>query len=130
MKTITVKELKANWARIEEQVKAGETFEVLNRGKVAAHIVPAAPRQVCGGPTIWRSAYRNDGSQGLGHRPRAAGRTRMIYLDTSAFIKLYLFEDGCLCDASLFVTADWRQAALAGAGGRPVKLVSPATPPS
>ena len=46
MKTITVKDLKANWAQIEAQVKAGETFEVLNRGKVAAHVVPATPRQV------------------------------------------------------------------------------------
>ena len=46
MKTITVKDLKANWAQIEAQVKAGETFEVLNRGKVAAHVVPPKPRQV------------------------------------------------------------------------------------
>ena len=34
---------KAHWAQIESQVKAGETFEVLNRGKVAAPIVPATP---------------------------------------------------------------------------------------
>jgi antitoxin (DNA-binding transcriptional repressor) of toxin-antitoxin stability system len=46
LKTITVKEMKAHWAQIEPQVKAGETFEVPNRGKAAAHIVPATPRQV------------------------------------------------------------------------------------
>lgn len=46
MKTITVREMKARWADVEAQVREGETFEVLNRGKPAALIVPAAPRRI------------------------------------------------------------------------------------
>jgi antitoxin (DNA-binding transcriptional repressor) of toxin-antitoxin stability system len=64
MKTITVKELKANWARIEEQVRAGETFEVLNRGRVAAHVVPATPRQVLRWPDHLATAHKNTGRKG------------------------------------------------------------------
>jgi len=64
MKSITVKDLKANWAQIEAQVKAGETFEVLNRGKVAAHVVPATPRQVLRWPDHLASAHRNAGRSG------------------------------------------------------------------
>jgi antitoxin (DNA-binding transcriptional repressor) of toxin-antitoxin stability system len=64
MKTITVKEMKANWAQIESQVKAGETFEVLNRGKVAAQIVPARPRPVLQWPDHLATAYRNLSKKG------------------------------------------------------------------
>lgn len=64
MKTITVKELKANWAQIEAQVKAGETFEVLNRGKVAAHVVPARPRKVLRWPDHLATAHKNTGRKG------------------------------------------------------------------
>jgi antitoxin (DNA-binding transcriptional repressor) of toxin-antitoxin stability system len=64
MKTISVKELKANWAQIEAQVKAGETFEVLNRGKVAAHVVPATPRHVLRWPDHLATAYKNTGRKG------------------------------------------------------------------
>jgi antitoxin (DNA-binding transcriptional repressor) of toxin-antitoxin stability system len=64
MKTITVKDLKANWARIEEQVRAGETFEVLNRGRIAAHVVPAMPRQVLRWPDHLATAHRNTGRKG------------------------------------------------------------------
>ncbi|HMP72541.1 MAG TPA: hypothetical protein PKE55_04685 [Kiritimatiellia bacterium] len=46
MKTISVRELKARWAMVEEQVGRGETFEVLNRGKPTVRIVPATPRRV------------------------------------------------------------------------------------
>jgi antitoxin (DNA-binding transcriptional repressor) of toxin-antitoxin stability system len=46
MKTISVRDLKAHWAQVEEQLRNGETFEVLNRGKPAALIVPPRPRQV------------------------------------------------------------------------------------
>jgi antitoxin (DNA-binding transcriptional repressor) of toxin-antitoxin stability system len=46
MKTISVREMKAHWAAVERQIKAGETFEVLNHGKPAARIVPATPRPV------------------------------------------------------------------------------------
>ncbi len=46
MKTVSVREMKANWAEIERQVAQGETFEVLNRGKPSVRIIPAAPRKV------------------------------------------------------------------------------------
>lgn len=46
MKTISVRELKAHWAEVERQVRGGETFEVLNRGKPAAMIVPPRARAV------------------------------------------------------------------------------------
>jgi antitoxin (DNA-binding transcriptional repressor) of toxin-antitoxin stability system len=64
MKTITVKELKANWAKIEAQVRAGETFEVLNRGRVAAHVVPATPRPVLSWPDHPATAHKNAGRKG------------------------------------------------------------------
>lgn len=64
MKTITVKDLKAHWASIEAQVKAGESFEVLNRGRVAAHIVPAMPRQVLRWPDHLATAHGNRGRKG------------------------------------------------------------------
>lgn len=38
--------MKAQWAAVEAQVRDGETFEVLNRGRPAALIVPAAPRRI------------------------------------------------------------------------------------
>ncbi len=46
MKTITVREMKAHWAAVEAQVREGETFEVLNRGKPTVRIGPAKPREV------------------------------------------------------------------------------------
>ena len=46
MKTVSVREMKANWAEIESQVANGQTFEVLNRGKPTVHIIPAQPRKV------------------------------------------------------------------------------------
>ncbi|MBM4156594.1 MAG: hypothetical protein FJ221_16440 [Lentisphaerae bacterium] len=46
MKTTSVREMKAHWAEIEAQVKMGETFEVVNRGRPTVHIVPARPRRV------------------------------------------------------------------------------------
>ena len=64
MKTITVKDLKANWAQVEAQVKAGETFEVLNRGRVAAHVVPAKPRPVLRWPDHLATARKATGRKG------------------------------------------------------------------
>lgn len=64
MKTITVKELKAHWAQIEAQVREGETFEVLNRGRVAARIVPATPRPVLRWPDHLATAHPNVGRKG------------------------------------------------------------------
>lgn len=46
MKSITVREMKAHWAMVESQVRDGETFEVLNRGKPTVRIVPAKPTAV------------------------------------------------------------------------------------
>lgn len=46
MKTISVRELKAQWAEVERQLRRGETFEVLNRGKPSAMIIPPRPRSV------------------------------------------------------------------------------------
>jgi antitoxin (DNA-binding transcriptional repressor) of toxin-antitoxin stability system len=75
MKTITVKDLKAHWAQIEAQVREGETFEVLNRGKVAARVVPATPRPVLQWPDHLATAHRTTGRKGadivLEHRGRS-----------------------------------------------------------
>jgi antitoxin (DNA-binding transcriptional repressor) of toxin-antitoxin stability system len=46
MKTITVREMKTHWAEVEAQVRNGETFEILNRGRPTARIIPAKPRPV------------------------------------------------------------------------------------
>lgn len=46
MKTITVREMKAHWAEVEAQVRDGETFEVVNRGKPTVRILPAKPREI------------------------------------------------------------------------------------
>jgi len=46
MKQITVREMKAHWSEVEAQVRDGETFEVLNRGRPSARILPARPREV------------------------------------------------------------------------------------
>lgn len=46
VKTITAWEMKPHWAEVEAQVRDGETFEVLNRGKPTARIVPAKPRAI------------------------------------------------------------------------------------
>ena len=46
LKTITVREMKAHWAAVEKQVRDGDTFEVLNRGRPAVRLVPARPRPV------------------------------------------------------------------------------------
>jgi prevent-host-death family protein len=46
MKTISVREMKAHWSEVEAQVRDGETFEVVNRGKPTVLIVPVTPRRV------------------------------------------------------------------------------------
>jgi prevent-host-death family protein len=38
--------MKAQWSEVEAQVRAGETIEVLNRGKPSVRIVPAEPRKI------------------------------------------------------------------------------------
>ncbi len=46
MRVISVRELKAHWAQVEERLRNGESVEVLNRGRPAALIVPPRPRPV------------------------------------------------------------------------------------
>ena len=46
MKTISVREMKALWAEVEARVRDGEIFEVMNRGRPAVRLVPAAPRKI------------------------------------------------------------------------------------
>ncbi len=46
MKTITVREMKAHWAEVEAQVRQGEIFEVVNRGRPTVRIVPAQGRSI------------------------------------------------------------------------------------
>ena len=46
MKTVSVREMKAQWSEIEKQVRDGETFEVVNRGRPTVRIIPATPRKV------------------------------------------------------------------------------------
>jgi prevent-host-death family protein len=46
VKTVTVKELKAQWAEIEARTRDGESFLVLNHGRPAARILPPEPQQV------------------------------------------------------------------------------------
>ena len=46
MKTITVREMKAHWAEVEAQIRDGETFEVINRGKPTVRLLPAKPRAI------------------------------------------------------------------------------------
>lgn len=46
MKTITVRDMKAHWAQVEAQLRDGEVFEVINRGRPTARIVQAQSRKV------------------------------------------------------------------------------------
>jgi antitoxin (DNA-binding transcriptional repressor) of toxin-antitoxin stability system len=46
MRTVSVREMKANWAAIEAQVKAGEEFVVLNHGKPSVRIVATVPGRI------------------------------------------------------------------------------------
>ena len=62
MKTISVREMKAHWAEVERQVRNGETFEVLNRGRPAAMIVPPRPRRVLRWDDHLATAVRSKGS--------------------------------------------------------------------
>lgn len=64
MKTVSVREMKANWAEIERQVKQGETFEVLSRGKPSVRIVPATPRQVVKWEDHLATALKSEGRTG------------------------------------------------------------------
>lgn len=45
VKSISVREMKAHWARVEALVANGEVIEVLNRGKPTVRLVPAGGRK-------------------------------------------------------------------------------------
>ncbi|MCB1122769.1 MAG: type II toxin-antitoxin system prevent-host-death family antitoxin [Verrucomicrobiae bacterium] len=64
MKSVSVREMKANWSEIERQVAQGETFEVLNRGKPSVRIVPARPRKVLKWENHLENAVRVKGRSG------------------------------------------------------------------
>ena len=64
MKAVSVREMKAHWSEIERQVQAGETFEVLNRGKPSVRIVPAGPRKVFRWDDHLETALRAPGKTG------------------------------------------------------------------
>lgn len=46
MKTITVQEMKARWSEVEEQVRRGETFEIINNGRPTVRLIPVEPRRI------------------------------------------------------------------------------------
>ncbi len=64
MKSVSVREMKANWAEIERQVQQGETFEVLSRGKPSVRIVPATPRPVLKWDDHLATAVKAEGRSG------------------------------------------------------------------
>ncbi len=61
---IAVEEIVANWSDIEAKVKNGESFEILNRGQMAAHLVPATPRKVLVWPDHLREGVSNTSTSG------------------------------------------------------------------
>jgi antitoxin (DNA-binding transcriptional repressor) of toxin-antitoxin stability system len=64
MKTISVREMKAHWAEVERQVREGETFSVLNRGKPSVRIVPAGARRVLAWDDHLATALPSHGASG------------------------------------------------------------------
>jgi antitoxin (DNA-binding transcriptional repressor) of toxin-antitoxin stability system len=45
MKTISVREMKANWAQVEKAIANGEEIEVLNRGTPTVRLIPPTGRK-------------------------------------------------------------------------------------
>jgi len=64
MKTVSVREMKANWAEIERQIAAGETFMVLNRGKPSVKLVPARRGRVLKWKSHLDMAIETEGKSG------------------------------------------------------------------
>ncbi len=54
MKTVTVREAQHNFARILEQVEAGESIEILRRKTPVARLVPIALPNDEGEPVEWK----------------------------------------------------------------------------
>lgn len=64
MKTISVREMKAHWAAVEKQVREGDTFVVLNRGRPSVRLVPAEPRRVLAWDDHLGNALKTRGKTG------------------------------------------------------------------
>lgn len=62
MITVSVREMKANWAAIEKRVRQGETVTVLNHGRPAARIVPPEPAKILVWPDHLATALPNVGT--------------------------------------------------------------------
>ena len=64
MITISVRDMKAHWSAIEKKLENGETFQVLNRGRPTARIVPVSPRPILEWPDHLATAIPNRGKTG------------------------------------------------------------------
>jgi len=61
MRAISVREMKAHWSEIEKKLKLGESFEILNRGKPAAKIIPLKPPKILRWPDHLKTAIVSKG---------------------------------------------------------------------
>ncbi len=61
MITISVRELKSHWSDVENKLEYGETFQVLNRGRPTAKILPVEPKQILNWPDHLATAVPNKG---------------------------------------------------------------------
>ena len=116
MERIGVRELRQHATRYLGRVKAGETVEVTERGKLVALLVPPAPgatererliaigtaraciSSVPGSPPCAAAGRGAEHRHGAGRSPR---RANVIYLDSSALLKLLHDE------AESAALADW-----------------------
>jgi len=64
MITVSVREMKIHWSEIENKVRQGMTFTVLNRGKPTAQIIPAEPRKILKWPDHLQTAISCKGKTG------------------------------------------------------------------
>ena len=67
--------MKAHWSEVEAQVRNGETFEVVNRGRPTVRIIPAAPRPHSGLGRPPRHGHSRSRALRRGNRSRRPGGT-------------------------------------------------------
>ena len=65
MKTMSVREIKAQWPQVESRVLQGETVLVLNHGRPAARILPPGAREILEWEDHLASAIPNRGKTAL-----------------------------------------------------------------
>ena len=70
---------------IESEVRAGESFEVLNRGRVAAHVVPPQPRPALQWPDHGSHRRPEPWHEGVGHHRLPTSRAYVIYLEAKVW---------------------------------------------